>query len=122
MIETTVDNMNDLTIHKCSGNLNKQEILDTIHSLYESPPTKYTLWDYSNASMNNIPSNDIRKIFTLVKNRGLARQGGKTAIVTPNDPEYGFAKMLQIMADLNDFPFEIKVFRYTGEFYQWLFS
>ncbi len=122
MIETTVDNQNDLTIHKCSGNLTEQEILDTIHSFYESSLTKYTLWDYSNASMNNIPTKYVRKIFMLVKNRGFARQGGKTAIVTPKDLEYGFARMFQIMSDVNDFSFEIKVFRYVGEAYQWLFS
>jgi hypothetical protein len=120
MIETIVDEKKDLTIHKCSGDLTKQEILDTIHSFYGGDPTLYTLWDLSNASVNSFSSDAVRNIFTLIQRIGSRRQGGKTAVVVPEDLGYGMARMFQIMSDTNDFPFKIKVFRYYGEASQWL--
>ena len=122
MIEKTVDNEHNLTIHKCSGNLTTKEMIDAINSFYNSSPTKHTLWDFSNASMNNIPAEDVRKMFALVKNRGFARQGGTTAVVTPTDLGYGLSRMFQIMSDTNDFPFKMKVFRTLDEAKHWIFS
>ena len=120
MIETTVDEKQNLTIHKCSGDLTEQEILDTVHSFYGGDPTLLTLWDFSNASVDNISSETVRNIFTLIQRIGPRRQGGKTAVVVPEDLAYGMARMFQIMSDTNDFPFKIKVFRYYGEASQWL--
>ena len=120
MIETIVDEKQNLTIHKCSGNLTEQEILDTIHSFYDGDPTLYTLWDFTNASMSGISPRAITKMFALIQKLGPGRRGGKTAVVAPEDLEYGMARMFQIMSDVNDFPFKIKVFRYFGDASQWL--
>lgn len=120
MIETIVDKKRNLTIQKCSGNLTTEEMMDVINTFYNSSPTEHTLWDFSNASTNKIPTDGVRAIFELVKNKGLARQGGKTAIVAPEDLGYGMARMFQIMSDTDDFPFKINVFRYYGDASQWL--
>jgi hypothetical protein len=122
MIETTVDINHNLTIQKCSGNLTTKEVIDVVNSFYDGSPTRHALWDFSNASMNNIPAENIRRIFTLIKDLGFARQGGKTAVVVPTDLGFGLARMFQIMSDTEDFPFKIKVFRYYGEARQWLLS
>lgn len=120
MIKTTVYTEHNLTSFKCSGDLTEQELLDTIHSFYDGGPTLYALWDFSPASMNNVSSEAVRKMFTLIQRLGSARLGGKTAVVVSRDPGYGMARMFQIMTDVNDFPFKIKVFRYFGEASQWL--
>ncbi len=122
MIETTIDTKRNLTIQKCSGNLTTKEMIDAINSFYDGSPTSYTLWDFSNASMNDIPSENVREMVTLIKNRGFVRQGGKTAVVTPSDLAYGLARMFQIMSDTNDFPFELRVFRYFKEATKWLLT
>jgi hypothetical protein len=122
MIEATVENEHNLTIHKCSGNLTTKEMIDAIYSFYNCSPTQHALWDFSNASMNDIPAEDIRKMFALVKNIGFTRQGGKTAVVTPTDLGYGLSRMFQIMSDTDDFPFMIKVFRHYEEASQWLLA
>jgi hypothetical protein len=122
MIETTVDKPNDLTIHKCSGVLTEQKLLDKIQTFYDSNPTLYTLWDFSHAATNSISQEAVRKMLALVQRVGPRRRGGKTAVVAPKDLEYGMARMFQLMSDDTDFPFEIKVFRYFGEASQWLFE
>jgi len=121
MIETTVDKSQNLTIHKCSGSLTEQELVDTIESFYGGNPTLYTLWDFSNSSFDKISNEFLRQMFSIVQRGGSSRKGGKTAVIAPSDLEYGMARMFQIMSDTNGFPFEVKVFRYYGEASQWLF-
>jgi len=122
MIKTTVDTEHDLTIHKCSGSLIEQELMDTIESFYGGNPTLYTLWDFSNASFDKISNEFLRQMFSIVQRGGSSRQGGKTAVIAPSDLEYGMARMFQIMSDNDAFPFKIKVFRSYDEASQWLLS
>ena len=122
MAETTVDTQYDLTIHKYSGNLTEQGLLNTIQSFYEDSPTLYTLCDYSDASIDRISIAFVRQLYSMVQKLGFARQGGKTAVVAPEDLGYGLARMFQIMSDTDDFPFETRVFRSYDEAKQWLLS
>jgi hypothetical protein len=120
MIETTVDKSQNLTIHKCSGSLTEQEILDTSKSFYGGNPTLYTLWDFSNSSFDKISNEFLREMLSIVQRSGSRRQGGRTAVIAPSDLEYGMARMFQIMSDTDDFPFETRVFRSNDEAKQWL--
>jgi len=120
MAETTVDKQHDLTIHKYSGNLTEQGLLNTIQSFYEDSPTLYTLCDYSDASVDLISLAFVRQLYSMVQKLGFSRQGGKTAVVAPKDLVYGLARMFQIMSDTDDFPFETRVFRSYEEAEQWL--
>ncbi len=120
MIETTVDEKQNPTIHKCSGDLTEQELVDTIESFYDSDPTPNALWDFSHASIDSISPAFVRQLHSMVRKLGSARRGGKTAVVAPEDLGYGMARMFQIMSDRDGFPFKIKVFRHSGEAKQWL--
>ncbi|UCB47064.1 MAG: hypothetical protein JSV25_06525 [Spirochaetota bacterium] len=95
---------------------------DAISSFYNGAPTQYALWDLSNASLNDMPAEGIRKIFEFVKQTGSVRKGGKTAVVTPTDLGYGLARMFQIMSDTDGFPFVIEIFRHYDEARRWLLS
>ena len=53
---------------------------------------------------------------------GAARKGGKSAVLAPNDLEYGLAVMFRILSDKDGFPFGIGVFRSHKETGQWLFD
>ena len=120
MAETIVDTQQDLTIHKYSGNLTEQGLLNSIQSFYEDSPSLYTLCDYSDASIDRLSMAFVRQLYSMVRKLGFARQGGKTAVVAPEDLKYGLARMFQIMSDTDDFPFETRVFRSDDEAKQWL--
>ena len=122
MIETTVDDQHDLTIHSCSGSLTKEEFMDAIQSFYKENPTRYVIWDFAKASLADIPSDCVRRSTEMVKRLGVARRNGKSAVIASSDLEYGLARMFQIMTDNGEIPFKIKVFRYFGEATQWLFE
>jgi hypothetical protein len=51
-----------------------------------------------------------------------SRKGGRTAIVTGSDADFGLSRMFQIYAELEDFPFQILVSRSMREAHQWLTS
>jgi len=110
MIETTFHKDNDLSIIKCSGRLNEEEIRDTVQSFYKRP-TKNLIWDLSEASAEDISPEYVRWIQGLVKRLSVSRQGGKTAFVAPKDLEYGMARVFQILSDKEVFPLKVGVFR-----------
>jgi hypothetical protein len=120
MIETVVSRRHNLTIYKCSGDLSEAEISNAIQFLYNDQPTLHLLWDLSNASMDGISSTFVRKISTSVRERGIAVQDRKIAVIAPKDLEYGIARMFQILSNESRFPFKIKVFKYVGEACQWI--
>ena len=115
MIETTVDDQHDLIIHSCSGSLTEKEFLDAIQSYYEKNPTRNVIWNFSKASLADIPSDFVRRSSEVVKRLGVARRNGKSAVIVSSDLEYGMARMFQIMTNSGEIPFTIKVFRYFGE-------
>jgi len=122
MIETIVDSKNDLTIHKCSGSLTEEGLINTIHSLYDGTPTLNIVWDFSDASVEGISSSFVRRLAKEVRELGAIRPGGKSAVVAPKDLIFGLARMFQIMTDEKGFPFTIKVFRSFDEAMQWLLA
>jgi hypothetical protein len=120
MIETTVDVKRSIAIHKCSGNLTNKDMSDAINAFYVGSTNKYTLWDFSNASMNNIPIESVKQLIILEQKRASSIVGGRTAVVAPKDLEYGYARMLQIQSDTNDLLFKVGVFKTLEEANQWL--
>ena len=120
MIETTVDKKNDLTIYKCSGNMTEEEIINLIHSLYNSNLTLNTLWDCSGASVKDISTSFVRQIARELCAWGTLRQGGKTAVVAPEELIFGLSRVFQIMTGEKGFPFKVDIFKSHDEARKWL--
>ena len=97
-----------------------QEIIEYVNRFYKSSPTLKSLWDFTNATIDYLIADDMRTLFKLTNAMGSVREGGKTALVAPTDLGYGLSRMFQIMADTEDFPFNINVFRTLKEANQWL--
>ena len=121
MIETTVDNKNDLTIHKCLGSLTDNEFITVIHTFYDGKPTMNTAWDFSKCSLDGTSSVFLKQAANLVHRLSQnTRKGGKTAVIASQDLEYGLSRMFQIITEDEGIPFNIKVFRTADEASQWL--
>ena len=83
-------------------------------------PTLHVLLDFSLARMVNISSQVIERVVSIARKRGSTRHGGKTALVAPDNIEYGMSRMYQMIAELKKVPYEIQVFRSLEEAKQWL--
>ena len=122
MIETIIYPKRKYTVQECSGDITTKELFDTAQSFFGDLYTPNVIWDFSKASLADIPSDFVRQSSEMVKRLGVARRNGKSAVIASSDLEFGLARMFQIMTDNGEIPFKIKVFRYFGEATQWLFE
>ena len=117
-IETSIDYQLDLTVHTVSGNVTAQEILDKLDIYYQDKPTSLILWDFTNATWSGISSNELHK--TVVKAKKYSRPGGKTALVFSKDSDFGIGRMLEALAEIEDYDYEFRSFRRLKDAYKWL--
>ncbi len=110
----------EMTVKKVSGSATAHEIIRNIVNFYSIHPTLYMLWDLSEASLELLTSEDLRRIADIVQLYAHLRNGGKTAIVAPRDLEYWISKALLTKDNICDIPFEIEVFRKISDAEEWL--
>ena len=120
MIETLVSHQHNVTLYKCSGNLEEAEINKIMQPYYTGGITSNLLWDFSGASLRSISSLFVKQMASKMGNLIPVRENVKIAIIAPKDLEYGIARMFQMLSDDNKYPIRIKVFRYVGQASQWL--
>jgi hypothetical protein len=122
MTETIIYNRQNLTVHKCTGELIQDEILDTAKSFFDGSHTLYVIWDFSSAGMSDILPQAIRQLANISLKQGTGRAGGKTAIVAPTDSEQCLSKILHRINKSRATLFETRVFMSLEEAKQWLLS
>jgi hypothetical protein len=67
-IETSIDIARQLTIHTASGVVVVDEIVRTIKTFNERQPTKFILWDLTEASLEKLSASHIEALALLTKN------------------------------------------------------
>ena len=117
-IETSIDYQLDLTVHTVSGNVTAQEILDKLDIYYQGKPTLLILWDFTNATWSGISSNELHE--TVKKAKKYSRPGGKTAFVFSKEVDFGIGRMLEALAEIEDYDYEFRSFRRIKDADKWL--
>ena len=120
-ITTHRETSRHLTIFTCKGNLSYTEIIEAMKRFYKgivAPPTKKVLWDISSASVSSITAAQVTKIADLSIENEDVMTGGKTAVVAPEDVDFGLARSFaaQTIGERRDF----MVFRTNDEAAEWL--
>lgn len=121
MVETIIYCQQNYTLQECTGLVTNKELLDTAQSFFGGSHTRYVIWDFSVAQMINISPETIQKLVAIWLKQKARRRGGKTAVVAPADLEYSFSNILDTISELNEAPFETRVFRSLEDAKQWLF-
>lgn len=86
----------EMTVVKAIGTIIPGELLSALEEFYTYNPTKFIIWDLTEASAIQLKSKYIEQIVKLVSRYKSSRPGGKTAIVAPGDLEFGVSRMLNI--------------------------
>jgi len=120
LILSTEDMKRNLTIYTCKGQISVDEIKKKVKSFYEGTPSRNVIWDFTEADLSSITADEIRALASGVKKLAHSREGGKTAIVAPEDISYGFGRMYQIFAEIYAQIADIGVFRSKLEAERWL--
>jgi len=119
LILSTADIKRNLTIYTCKGQISVDEVKKKVKSFYEGAPSLNVIWDFTEADVSSITADEIRALANGVKKLAHSREGGKTAIVAPEDISYGFGRMYQIFAEIYAQIADIQVFRSRSEAEHW---
>ncbi len=120
VISTSMDHENGITIHAVKGEVTVQKIIHKIEEYMAGKPTRLILWDFTEGSINQIPSEDFQMLAETARKYADARKGGKTALVSQTQSEHGLGRMLQSYLEMGKFQFEIRNFNSLEEAKQWL--
>ena len=118
-IKKSVDG--ELTEYTVQGGVRIDDYVTCIHEFYTGGAvTRNALWDLTEADVEHLTSQDVRKLARAPEGISRVRAGGKTAIVAPTDLSFGLARMYEFSVDLEDAGIELRVFRSRAEALEWL--
>src|SRR5262245_60668042 len=89
----------DVTVFTVVGEVDAELLLTQILSFLKGEPTPLTLWDITQGTLEGISSRDLRWIVERMAPLAHRRKGGRTAIVSPRDLDFGMSRMFQILAE-----------------------
>ena len=119
-IQILYDNKNDLTKFIIMGNISSNEVTYSIKKFYNGKNiTKNVLWDLTLGKVENIKTPELDEIVALRKKYAHLRNGGKTAILAPEDLKFGMARMVELMTPIEEEVIETRVFKTMDEINSW---
>lgn len=121
-IKVIKDRNQDLTIHEVTGYAIEVEMYDALEKFYQQEPTTMLLWDMSKSDVSHVTPDILQKFIKRSAELGVSRQGGRTAIIAPEDLQYGLARMSMAFSEIESAPFSLCAFRTPKEALQWLKS
>ena len=110
----------DLTMMKAIGSISLNEVIDALEEFYSSNTTKLVAWDLTSTSAAQLNTADIEQIAKFVRSNSHVRAGGRTAIIAPNDLEFGIGRMLDVLSEIHDVQLAVATFRKFSDAAKWL--
>lgn len=121
-IHATLHQDQNLSIFTIEGRACKDEMLKVITGLKSNQVTRDIIWDASNGTVEDIEANDLQRITEFLKKGHGMRPGGRTALVGPDDLNFGIGRMFQAFANAEKLTVEYKTFRNMQDAMSWLNS
>ncbi len=106
-ISKTYDPGNDLTIFEVMGEITFNDVSDQTHTFFSGKQSKLVLWDFTSGTVANISNQEVQTIAKIGMATSARIKGGKAAILTPKDVDYGISRVFQVFSEVEKFPFEI---------------
>jgi len=123
-ISATIDRNSNLTTFIMEGELDVDEVISSLKSIYEDsdhPPTLNIMWDLREITPDQtVKDGDLQRIVTYLSQHAEKRIGGKTAIVARSEFEYNVSKKYELFVQLEGLAIGVGVFRSLGEAMIWL--
>ena len=102
------------------GKLSFDTLMSAIKSFYIEHPTLNVLWDFREATLSSIFSQDVLRIVKWVKRNSDACKGGKTVWVVSKPTDFGVLRMMSTHCEIEQFPFALNIFYSMEEAMQWI--
>ena len=121
-ISVSVERDNDLTVFEVHGDLTAADIISYSSEYYFKQPTKLVLWDATNGSVSSITNDEFHVIAREMKTYTNKRTGGKTALVSGHDIDFGLSRMYEAYADMEDLALQYRAFKDLDSARDWLLA
>jgi hypothetical protein len=121
-IKTTRDKGKNLTSHIVTGHASEEKMYRVLEEFYGQETTALVLWDMLQAELAHVTPNMLQKFIRRAAELGVSRRGGQTAVVAPDDRQYGLGRMSEILSEFESTPFSFRVFRSRQDALLWLLS
>lgn len=118
-IKTEQDKKKDLTTFIYMGETSFDEVFQAVKAYYEGSPSRYTLWDARDATLNHT-AEEFHELNTFMQNFTPKRPDGKTAYVVGNDESLGTMLLQKTLVEIAGLPVQFEVFRSMKEALRWL--
>lgn len=118
-IKTEQDKKKDLTTFIYMGETSFDEVFQAVKDYYEGSPSRYTLWDARDATLNHT-AEEFHELNTFMQNFTPKRPDGKTAYVVGNDESLGTMLLQKTLVEIAGLPVQFEVFRSMKEALRWL--
>ena len=120
MIRTVIDKEQQLTMHICIGKVTLDAVLKEITDFYDGDPTPHNVWDFSEADLSEINTDQIRGVAEFAKRSDPERKGGRTALVSGLNHNYAYSRMYETFAEMSGVSAETQVFRSMEDALTWI--
>lgn len=119
-ITKSYDSVLDLTVFKVEGEAIFDEIWEQTRTFLGGKPSKLTIWDFTMGTLAPISGQEMEGLAKRGSAISPKIEGGKAALVTPYDLDYGIVRAFQVFSEIESFPLEIEVFRDMNTAWKWL--
>jgi hypothetical protein len=120
-IETELDPNRGIRLHRVTGVLVPEELLETLQDLYgraDFNPDMSVLWDIREADVSSFTRDDVVRLRDLVKDHWGVGGSSRAALVVSREIDYGLARMYGLLLDKYTSS-DLKVFRDMNEALDW---
>ncbi len=116
----TLASADDHALVTASGELTAPEVVDAYRRFLDGPWSD-AIWDLSHATLLKMPSGEIDDLVHALRNLARGRRRlGRSAAVSPQELEYGVARMFAALLEGEEHLAEVRVFRQLDEAETWL--
>ena len=121
-ISTTLLAERNITIKTIEGVVSYKNVKEWVAEFYQDSVTRNTIWDFSGASIIDMRSQDMKRIFHFTRQFIPRGRKGKAALVVSSEHGFGLSKLYKTHHDLSDHEVEHQVFMKFQDALEWIES
>lgn len=111
-----------IVINCIQGKLNIDELIYFIKNNICSWVGKHVIWDLNLTDLSSIKTEDWKTIIDKCYKLAEERHGEKTALISSSDFSFGMIRMLEVIAEMTEFPIHMQSFRTIENAKGWFYE
>jgi len=120
MIRSSSGTLPDSTFHVGTGLVSGLELRETALGCLVKGPTSLSLWDFTAADLSELATQDLTSVFDAARPYASGQGAAKTAMLFGSTVGFGLGRLCEALAEVRDFPCEIKAFLSREDALRWL--